>query len=320
MVINSFQIEKSLQLIPLSKEQTIGVVKSNKKQIWVDLKEFEIDELKQWFDNLDVKNLTRQLLKKGSHRTGFYPFNAELLMIVPVIIDSGEEGTLAILCRDHLLLTIHRKNVSCLNREEWEQDDNELLFYGESTSALLSAILMDLSLDVTDKVNELRDVVEQMEKKFEKNPSSLEMKEIMKARTQQLFIESIIFGQSPCIAGLKAVDKPFFNIAEAKDYLNCSEVNLLAAKNLLDRLENRILDLRSQFDMNSQEDGNRRLNMLSIISAVFLPTTFLAGFWGMNFSNMPLLDNPNGFILSCVLMLIIPIWLLIYFYRHGWFK
>lgn len=320
MIVNSFKINKSLQLVPLSNKETISYIKTNKGPIWVDLSEFEVGELEHWFDNFEVKNLTKHLLKKGINRTGFYPFNSEILMIIPVILDSGEEGNLSILCRENLLTTIHTKSVACLNLNEWEQDDIGTWLYGASTAALLSAILMDLSLDITSKVHELKDVVDRMEKLFEKKSNSLDLKEIMKARTQQLLLESIIFGQSPCIAGLKSVDKPFFNSVDSKDYLNCSEVNLLAAKNLLDRLENRILDLRSQFDLNSQEDGNRRLNMLSIISAVFLPTTFLAGFWGMNFTNMPMLDSSYGFLIACLLMFIIPVWMMIYFYRHGWFK
>lgn len=320
MIVRSFQISDALKLVPISKKESLNFIKVNKDRVWVDLKEFDEDELKHWFENLGVKKLTKDLLEKGGHRTGFYPFNSELLMIIPVISKSGGEGYLAILCRENLLLTIHEKPISCLDRNSLIDDSSDSWLYGASTAALLAAILMDLSLDLTNKVNDLKGVVEHMEKQFEKNPNSLEMNDIMKARTQQLFLESINFGQSPCIAGLKAVKKPFFDIGDATDYLNCSQVNLLAAKNLLDRLENRILDLRSQFDMNNQEDGNRRLNMLSIISAVFLPTTFLAGFWGMNFTNMPMLDTSYGFKVACVLMLIIPIWLLIYFYRHGWFK
>ena len=320
MNINSFKISDALQLIPISIEEAMEYSKDNQKQIWSDLKSFENGELEHWFDTFEVKELTKRLVKKVNHRVGFYPFNSELLIIIPVILESGGEGNLAILCRENSLLTIHKEKITCLERRNAEEDLSNTQLYVASTSALLSAILMNLSLEIFDKVSDLKNAITLMEDKFEKDPGSLEITDIMQARTQQLLLESIVFGQSPSIEGLKVFEKPFFKLNDAKDYLNCSEVNLQSAKHILDRLENRILDLRSQFQMNNQEDGNRRLNMLSIVSAVFLPTTFLAGFWGMNFPNMPMLDTSYGFVIACLLMSVIPIWMLVYFYRKGWFN
>jgi len=320
MIVNSFQISDSLKLIPILKEQTLDYLKNNQERVWADLQDFENRELEDWLNNFEIKDLTKQLLKKGRHRTGFYPFNSELLMIIPVVLESLEEGNLAILIRENTLLTFHKNKITCLESLSFEEETSDTWLFGASTSALLSAIFMDLSLEIMDKVSVLKTAVDLMEDQFEKHPRSLKMTDIIQARTQQLLLESIVFGQGPSIAGLKLVEKSFFKLKDAKDYLNCSQVNLLSAKILLERLENRILDLRSQFQMNNQEDGNRRLNMLSIVSAVFLPTTFLAGFWGMNFENMPMLDAPNGFIIACLLMAIVPIWMLIYFIRKGWFK
>ena len=38
--------------------------------------------------------------------------------------------------------------------------------------------------------------------------------------------------------------------------------------------------------MHAQEKTNRRLGMLTILSAIFMPITLLAGIWGMNFEGM----------------------------------
>lgn len=320
MIVNSYQISDSLHLIPISNEQSIDLNKSNKERLWIDLKDFEKEELKSWIDKLEIKALTKEILNKGDIRTGFYPFNSELLIIIPVISETGIESALTIICRENLLLTIHKDGILYLNPRDLEQESSEYWLYGASTSALLSAIFMDLSFEISNKVNDLKETIALMEKRMETNPNSLELDEIMRARGEQLFLESVILGQSPCIAGLKIVEKPFFKLSDAKDYLNCSEVNLLASRNLLDRLENRILDLRSSVQMHNQEVGNRKLNMLSIVSAIFLPATFLVGFWGMNFINIPMIDSPYGLAIACAIMALITTGIVVYMYKNEWFN
>ena len=41
---------------------------------------------------------------------------------------------------------------------------------------------------------------------------------------------------------------------------------------------------------------NRRLNLLTIWSTIFLPLSFYTGLWGMNFDDVPLISDDNGFL------------------------
>lgn len=45
--------------------------------------------------------------------------------------------------------------------------------------------------------------------------------------------------------------------------------------------------------------------MLTVLSAIFMPITLLAGIWGMNFSHMPELGLPHAYPLAIGLMLAI---------------
>ena len=40
---------------------------------------------------------------------------------------------------------------------------------------------------------------------------------------------------------------------------------------------------------------NRRLNLLTIWSTIFLPLSFYTGLWGMNFDDVPLISDDHGF-------------------------
>ena len=63
---------------------------------------------------------------------------------------------------------------------------------------------------------------------------------------------------------------------------------------------------------------NSVMKTLTIYSAVFMPLTFIAGIYGMNFDNMPELKNPNGYFYTVGGMLVLTIGLLLYFRRRGW--
>lgn len=75
---------------------------------------------------------------------------------------------------------------------------------------------------------------------------------------------------------------------------------------------------------------NEIMKVLTIISSIFIPLTFIAGIYGMNFSksdpvtgkilpnNMPELYMENGYIYTMLGMLLIGIIQMIYFWKKGW--
>ncbi len=64
---------------------------------------------------------------------------------------------------------------------------------------------------------------------------------------------------------------------------------------------------------------NRTIQMLTIITVVFLPLTLLTGMYGMNFQNMPGLTSPQGFWMIVIAMLTISTCILLYLKYKKWF-
>ncbi len=63
---------------------------------------------------------------------------------------------------------------------------------------------------------------------------------------------------------------------------------------------------------------NDVVRVLTVISTIFLPLTFMAGIWGMNFENMPELTWRYGYLGALAGMAILVIGMLIYFKRQKW--
>ncbi len=65
---------------------------------------------------------------------------------------------------------------------------------------------------------------------------------------------------------------------------------------------------------------NQTMRTLTVISAFFLPLTFIVGVYGMNFTHMPELDEPWGYPAVLLLCLLVAAGIGIWFRRQGWLK
>jgi magnesium transporter len=73
---------------------------------------------------------------------------------------------------------------------------------------------------------------------------------------------------------------------------------------------------------------NEIMRVLTVISSIFIPLTFIAGVYGMNFAhevdgkklpwNMPELFQPHGYIVCLLVMLAVAIFQIVYFKKRRW--
>lgn len=64
---------------------------------------------------------------------------------------------------------------------------------------------------------------------------------------------------------------------------------------------------------------NEVMKVFTLLATLMAPATLIGGIFGMNFDVIPLSHQQDGFYITVALMLIIPLLMLIYFKRKGWF-
>jgi len=64
---------------------------------------------------------------------------------------------------------------------------------------------------------------------------------------------------------------------------------------------------------------NEVMKLFTMVATLLAPATVIGGIFGMNFDVIPFAHQRDGFYISVVLMLIIPLLMMIWFKRKGWF-
>jgi magnesium transporter len=90
---------------------------------------------------------------------------------------------------------------------------------------------------------------------------------------------------------------------------------------ILDGIDNQ-RDMLSNMEALYHAEAANRLNnvmrLLTVISTIFIPLSFIAGIYGMNFDNMPELHTPNGYFVLLGVMFFLMVGMLGYFKVKRW--
>lgn len=87
---------------------------------------------------------------------------------------------------------------------------------------------------------------------------------------------------------------------------------------LTDMLQNLTGDLMNGYISVASHRLNNIMKTLTIASVIFLPLTFVAGIYGMNFQNMPELGSKSGYFLVLGFMVVVAVSLLLVFRKKRW--
>ncbi len=321
MRVNCFRINDELQLTPCEYENALKAIRKPSASIWIDLQGFEAIELEAKLDELGVKGLARRLCLEARDRPGFYPMGKLTFLVIPVLAAANnyrEMEYVVLLVRNNLLLTLRSTRATHLQHTINLQESADWL-PDRSIAGLVSAILNALSLESLQRTSELRGMIMTLEGRMESDPSSVEANEISYKRSELLTLESVVSGQLPVLQALLASDSAAIKGENIREYLICALANFQSTDRSLDWLEGRIDVMRSLVDVYAQDKTNRRLGRLTILSTIFMPMTFLAGLWGMNFELMPELTHPYGYPIALGTMFFIGAGMYFYFRRLDWF-
>jgi magnesium transporter len=145
---------------------------------------------------------------------------------------------------------------------------------------------------------------------------------IEKHRDNFNFLKRSIVPLRDSLTGIKSLkEDEVCNVIEMESYVYFSRLHQKSLE-LLEQIESDMgmLESASNFFFSSQSHKmNEIMKTLTIVSAIFIPLTFIAGIYGMNFEHMPELKYQDGYYIVIGVMFLIVIAMVFYFKKRKWF-
>jgi magnesium transporter len=290
------------------------------KEYWLEIKVGNRDELREPLKLLNTDNRLHNMLLDPQHSHNIMVLGETIGFNLPVSLadHSFRSEVLSVFIQQNLVVTVVSEHFMAFDelREEIES-------YPFQTSISLYQILYYLISAVLhhgmDHVMHAKYRVKNLSLKVDQEASAIQLNDIVQCKTDILELQSIVEAQFNVLVFTPNLDwsndqeqlkTEFSHMVDGFKYLN----------NSMEKLEQKVEGVRNHYQLLLQEKTNRRLNVLTIINALFVPLTFLAGIYGMNFSVMPELNWPNGYFYVLILMVLIVVVQLYYFRKNGWFK
>lgn len=176
-------------------------------------------------------------------------------------------------------------------------------------------LIVDQYLFVTDQMTE---IIENTEDETLERPDKKTMLKIQNLKKDLMLIHRNISSIREVVSTLS---KSEISGIENKTRLYFSDItdHIYQVTETIEYLRNILSDLMGIYLNNVSNKLNEVMKVLTIISTIFIPLSFIAGIYGMNFDTMPELHLKNGYPAVLISMGAIMLGMVYYFKRKGWF-
>ncbi|MFB2875987.1 magnesium/cobalt transporter CorA [Floridanema aerugineum] len=161
--------------------------------------------------------------------------------------------------------------------------------------------------------------IEELEDEVVSNPSRQTLQEIYKIRRELLALRRAIWPQRDALNTLIRDGSNLIS-PEVRIYLrDCYDhaVQVIDIVETYRELSSGMMDVYLSSISNKM---NEIMKLLTVISTIFIPLTFIAGVYGMNFENMPELKSNVGYPAVWAVMIGVAGGLVYFFWKKGWFE
>lgn len=176
-------------------------------------------------------------------------------------------------------------------------------------------IIVDNYYNVLDRIG---DLIEETEDDAYGNPSNRTFHEIQSLKKELIFLRKALYPLREALSKLVKGESEFIHednlpyFADVYDHV----AHLIDSLDTYKDLTSSLIDIHINA-MNTRM--NEVMKVLTVISTIFMPLTFIVGVYGMNFDFMPELKWQWGYYGVWVVMLAIVVAMLLFFRRKKWF-
>jgi magnesium transporter len=185
-------------------------------------------------------------------------------------------------------------------------------------SEYLAYTLLDMIVDnYIESIGKIESELYELENDIIFNPVFKNKIRLYEFKQQLLIIRKTIYPLREALSRVMRIESSVFQNS-IKLYIRDLYDHTHQVIDKADYLREIVTNLQETYTAELNNKTNHVIRVLTIISTIFMPLTFIVGVYGMNFRNMPELEWTNGYYYCLVFMGIVFLFFLYYFKRKKW--
>ena len=283
------------------------------------------DSLETLFNSLSIDKLTIESIYKTEKRPKIEEYSDYLFFTVRSALSKGlnsfflNKDQISFILGENYLISFQSKKSEHFEdvRDRIEKKRGKIRSKGPDF--LLFRMLESITDNYFEVLDDIVKSIEKIEYNLINHPENSILKEIEIQKRKLIELRKIVFPIKEIASHLERIATPLIDksnhyyFSEIKD--NCITVleEIDDNKQILDGFSNLYFAVQSQ-------RMNQVMKLLTVVSSIFIPLTFIVGVYGMNFKYMPELSMKYGYYICWGIMTLITGVLLYAFYKRGWFE
>jgi magnesium transporter len=283
----------------LTRDEIKSAFESGKGLLWVDINEPTEEDshlLEQVFNfhHLAIEDAVSQ----DYHPPKIDDFESYLFIVVHGInymaeSDVVDTAELAFFLGSHFVVSVHTVPFYSIQTVS-SQIENTGRPMKRGADFLVHALVDTLIDNILPTIDRMNEVADEIEEEAIRAPQQATLESIIKLKRSTLRIHRTMAPQREVLNRLSRGEFPLI-AREAEIFYRDIYDHLVRNEDLNGTLRERSDNILTTYLSSIANRQNETMRVLSIVAAIFLPLSLLAGIYGMNFENMPELKLPWGY-------------------------
>jgi magnesium transporter len=291
--------------------------------MWIDVRgQGDGTILQKLASRFRITPLAMEDLVNAPQRPKMELFEHQQLLIAHSVPAAGRDMTpsqLGIVFDKQVVLTFHEDCDHVLAPIHERLENPQARLRRKGPDYLVYAIL-DACVDGCYPILEnLGESIEKLEEQALRDPRPELLAQIHHTKNILVRLRRSIWPQREMVLSLLTVDSPFID-KSTEEYLRDTTDHCTQLSDVVDMYRESTSGLINTYMSAVAHRSNEIMKVLTLLTSVFVPPTFLAGVYGMNFANMPELSMEGAYPAALTMMGLMIAGTLFYFYRRGWLR
>jgi magnesium transporter len=298
--------------------------KDSPAMTWINIDGLhEVDVIQKLGDGFGLHPLVLEDIVNTGQRPKMEDFEDYLFLIIKMLTYDDEEGVVkaeqfSLVLGPHYVISFQEKVGDVFEplRERLRKGKGRIRKGGPDylLYALIDAIVDNYFVVLENIAEE----IESLEDRIMIDPTTDLLQTIHNLKRELIFLRKSVWPLREAVSALERGDSGLVQEKTAI-YLRNVYDHTIQIVDTIETFRDMVSGMLDVYLSSVSNRMNEVMKVLTIIATIFIPITFLAGIYGMNFKNMPELEWAWGYPLLWCIILVVGLVMVLYFRRKKWF-